>query len=80
MGPPYGAYDDACSKIGYRKGNKLAGLYNAGDCLVIFDTIGLALEAGLTATVVVDRPVIQHIMVKHGMNKNSVKIKSRIQT
>lgn len=43
-------------KIGYRKGNKLAGLYDAGDWLVRFDTIGPALEAGLPATVVVDRP------------------------
>merc|ERR1711933_478996 len=52
-------------KIGYRKGNKLAGLYDAGDWLVRFDTIGPAIEAGLPATVVVDRPVIQQIMVKH---------------
>lgn len=43
-------------KIGYRKGNKLAGLYDAGDWLVRFDTVGPALEAGLPATVVVDRP------------------------
>jgi len=27
-------------KIGYRKGNKLAGLYDRGDWLVRFDTIG----------------------------------------
>ena len=67
-------------KIGYRKGNKLAGLYDAGDWLVRFDTIGPALEAGLPATVVVDRPVIQQIMVKHGMPENAVRIKSRIQT
>jgi zeaxanthin epoxidase len=43
-------------KIGYKKGNKLAGLYDAGDWLVRFDTLGPALEAGLPATVVVDRP------------------------
>ena len=53
-------------KIGYKKGNKLAGLYDRGDWLVRFDTIGPALEAGLPATVVVDRPVIQQILVKHG--------------
>ena len=34
-------------KIGYRKGNKLAGLYDRGDWLVRFDTLGPALEAGL---------------------------------
>ena len=50
-------------KIGYRKGNKLAGLYDRGDWLVRFDTLGPALEAGLPATVVVDRPVIQQILV-----------------
>ena len=53
-------------KIGYRKGNKLAGLYDRGDWLVRFDTLGPAMEAGLPATVVVDRPVIQQILVKHG--------------
>jgi zeaxanthin epoxidase len=67
-------------KIGYRKGNKLAGLYDAGDWLVRFDTIGPALEAGLPATVVVDRPVIQQIMVKHGIPEGTVRIKSRVQT
>ena len=44
-------------KIGYRKGNKLAGLYDRGDWLVRFDTLGPALEAGLSPTVVVDRCV-----------------------
>ena len=34
------------AQIGYRKGNKLAGLYDRGDWLVRFDTIGPALEAG----------------------------------
>ena len=53
-------------KIGYKKGNKLAGLYDRGDWLVRFDTVGPALEAGLPPTVVVDRPVIQQILVKHG--------------
>lgn len=67
-------------KIGYRKGNKLAGLYDAGDWLVRFDTIGPALEAGLPATVVVDRPVIQQIMVKHGLPEGTVRIQSRIQS
>jgi len=65
-------------KIGYRKGNKLAGLYDAGDWLVRFDTVGPALEAGLPATVVVDRPVIQQILVKHGFPEGTVRIKSRI--
>ncbi|KAL7540004.1 hypothetical protein ACHAWF_006581 [Thalassiosira exigua] len=65
-------------KIGYRKGNKLAGLYDAGDWLVRFDTVGPALEAGLPATVVVDRPVIQQILVKHGFPEGTVRIKSRV--
>ena len=65
-------------KIGYRKGNKLAGLYDAGDWLVRFDTVGPALEKELPATVVVDRPVIQQIMVKHGIQEGTVRIKSRI--
>ena len=67
-------------KIGYRKGNKLAGLYDRGDWLVRFDTIGPALEAGLPATVVVDRPVIQQILVKHGFPEGTVRIKSRIES
>lgn len=67
-------------KIGYRRGNKLAGLYDAGDWLVRFDTIGPALEAGLPATVVVDRPVIQQIMVKYGIPEGTVRIKSRIDS
>lgn len=66
-------------KIGYRKGNKLAGLYDPGDWLVRFDTIGPALEAGLPATVVVDRPVIQQILVRHGFPAGTVRIKSRIE-
>jgi len=67
-------------KIGYRKGNKLAGLYDAGDWLVRFDTVGPAIEAGLPATVVVDRPVIQQIMIKHGLPEGTVRIQSRIQS
>lgn len=67
-------------KIGYKKGNKLAGLYDKGDWLVRFDTIGPALEKGLPATVVVDRPVIQQIFVKHGIPEGTVRISSRIQT
>lgn len=66
-------------KIGYRKGNKLAGLFDAGDWLVRFDTVGPALEAGLPATVVVDRPVIQQILVKYGFPEGTVRIKSRIE-
>ena len=58
-------------KIGYKKGNKLAGLYDRGDWLVRFDTVGPALEAGLPPTVVVDRPVIQQILVKHGFPSRS---------
>ena len=67
-------------KIGYSKGNKLAGLYDRGDWLVRFDTLGPALEAGLPATVVVDRPVIQQILVKHGFPEGTVRIKSRIES
>jgi len=67
-------------KIGYRKGNKLAGLYDRGDWLVRFDTIGPALEAGLPATVVVDRPVIQQILVKHGFPEGTVRIASRVES
>ena len=65
-------------KIGYRRGNKLAGLYNKGDWLVRFDTLGPAMEAGLPATVVVDRPVIQQIFVKHGFPADTVRIASRV--
>jgi len=67
-------------KIGYRKGNKLAGLYDRGDWLVRFDTLGPALEAGLSPTVVVDRPVIQQILVKHGFPQGTVRIKSRVES
>mmetsp|Transcript_31177 Transcript_31177/g.73625 ORF Transcript_31177/g.73625 Transcript_31177/m.73625 type:complete len:615 (-) Transcript_31177:412-2256(-) len=67
-------------KIGYRKGNKLAGLYDRGDWLVRFDTLGPALEAGLSPTVVVDRPVIQQILVKHGFPDGTVRIKSRVES
>lgn len=67
-------------KIGYRKGNKLAGLYDAGDWLVRFDTVGPAIEAGLPATVVLDRPVLQQILVKHGFPEGTVRIKSRVQS
>ena len=44
-----------------------------------FDTLGPALEAGLPATVVVDRPVIQQILVKHGFPDGTVRISSRIE-
>mmetsp|Transcript_16457 Transcript_16457/g.42653 ORF Transcript_16457/g.42653 Transcript_16457/m.42653 type:complete len:592 (-) Transcript_16457:124-1899(-) len=65
-------------KIGYDAGNALAGKYDKGDWLVRFDTVGPALEAGLTPTVVVDRPVIQQIFVKHGFPPGTVRIRSRI--
>ena len=67
-------------KIGYQKGVFL-GLgeqYEKGDWLVRFDTLQPALEAGLPATVVVDRPVIQQILLEHGIPEGTVRIKSRI--
>jgi hypothetical protein len=65
-------------KIGYAAGNALAGRYDKGDWLVRFDTVGPALEAGLPPTVVVDRPVIQQIFVRHGFPAETVRIKSRV--
>jgi len=68
-------------KIGYRKGVFL-GLgqqYEKGDWLVRFDTLQPALEAGLPATVVVDRPVIQQIFLRHGIPDGTVRIKSRVK-
>jgi len=65
-------------KIGYNKGNMLTGTYDKGDWLVRFDTLGPAMEAGLPATLVVDRPVIQQIMLKYGLNSADVRIDSRI--
>jgi zeaxanthin epoxidase len=67
-------------KIGYRKGVFL-GLgqqYEKGDWLVRFDTLQPALQAGLTPTVVVDRPVIQQILLNHGIPEGTVRIQSRI--
>lgn len=67
-------------KIGYKKGVFL-GLgqqYNKGDWLVRFDTLQPALQAGLPPTVVVDRPVIQQILLQHGVPPGTVRIKSRI--
>jgi len=67
-------------KIGYKKG-VFAGLgkqYEKGDWLVRFDTLQPALQAGLPATVVVDRPVIQQILMTHGIPEGTVRIKSRI--
>jgi zeaxanthin epoxidase len=67
-------------KIGYDKGVFL-GLgkqYQKGDWLVRFDTLKPALEAGLPPTVVVDRPVIQQILLQHGIPQGTVRIKSRI--
>ena len=68
-------------KIGYKKGVWL-GLgeqFEKGDWLVRFDTLQPALQAGLPATVVVDRPVIQQILLSHGMPDGTVRIKSRIK-
>lgn len=67
-------------KIGYKKGvfMGLGQQYEKGDWLVRFDTLQPALEAGLPATVVVDRPVIQQILLQHGIPQGTVRIKSRI--
>ena len=67
-------------KIGYKKGVflGLGKLYNKGDWLVQFDTLIPALQAGLPPTVVVDRPVIQQILLNHGLPEGTVRIKSRI--
>lgn len=68
-------------KIGYEKGVFL-GLgkqFEKGDWLVRFDTLQPALQAGLPATVVVDRPVIQQILMNHGIPDGTVRIKSRIK-
>ena len=67
-------------KIGYKKGVFL-GLgqqYEKGDWLVRFDTLQPALQAGLPATVVIDRPVIQQILLNYGIPEGTVRIKSRI--
>ena len=53
--------------------------YEKGDWLVRFDTLQPALDAGLPATVVVDRPVIQQILLNHGIPDGTVRIKSRIK-
>ena len=45
---------------------------------VRFDTLGPAMEAGLSPTVVVDRPVIQQIFLKHGLASGTVRINSRL--
>lgn len=67
-------------KIGYKKGVflGLGNQYEKGDWLVRFDTLQPALEAGLPATVVVDRPVIQQIFLRHGIPDGTVRIKSRV--
>jgi len=69
-------------KIGYRKGvfMGLGKQYEKGDWLVRFDTLQPALQAGLPATVVVDRPVIQQILLNHGIPEGTVRIKSRISS
>jgi len=68
-------------KIGYKKGVflNLGKQYEKGDWLVRFDTLQPALDAGLPATVVVDRPVIQQILLNHGIPDGTVRIKSRIK-
>jgi zeaxanthin epoxidase len=68
-------------KIGYKKGvfMNLGQQYEKGDWLVRFDTLQPALDAGLPATVVVDRPVIQQILMNHGIPDGTVRIKSRIK-
>lgn len=68
-------------KIGYEKGvfMGLGNQYEKGDWLVRFDTLQPALQAGLPATVVVDRPVIQQILLNHGIPDGTVRIKSRIK-
>lgn len=67
-------------KIGYKKGVflGLGKFYNKGDWLVQFDTLIPALQAGLPPTVVVDRPVIQQILLNHGLPEGTVRIQSRI--
>jgi zeaxanthin epoxidase len=67
-------------KIGYQKGvfMGLGQQYEKGDWLVRFDTLQPALQAGLHPTVVVDRPVIQQILLNHGIPEGTVRIKSRI--
>lgn len=68
-------------KIGYKKGVflGLGNQYEKGDWLVKFDTLQPALDAGLAPTRVVDRPVIQQILLKHGIPDGTVRIKSRIR-
>ena len=68
-------------KIGYKKGvfMGLGKQYEKGDWLVKFDTLQPALQAGLPPTVVVDRPVIQQILLNHGILDGTVRIKSRIK-
>jgi zeaxanthin epoxidase len=68
-------------KIGYQKGvfMGLGQKYNKGDWLVRFDTLQPALQAGLAPTVVVDRPVIQQILLNYGVPEGTVRIQSRIQ-
>jgi zeaxanthin epoxidase len=68
-------------KIGYKKGvfMGLGKQYEKGDWLVKFDTLQPALQAGLPPTVVVDRPVIQQILLNHGIPDGTVRIKSRIK-
>mgnify|MGYP000026221438 FL=1 len=68
-------------KIGYKKGvfGGLGPGYQKGDWLVRFDTLEPALEAGLTPTVVIDRPVLQQIILKYGLPPNTVRITSRVE-
>jgi len=68
-------------KIGYKKGvwGGLGAAYKKGDWLVRFDTLQPALQAGLAPTVVIDRPVLQQILLTHGIPANTVRIQSRIE-
>jgi len=69
-------------KIGYDKGVflGLGKYYHRGDWLVQFDTLIPALQAGLYPTVVIDRPVLQQILLQYGLPPhNCVRIQSRIQ-
>jgi zeaxanthin epoxidase len=68
-------------KIGYDKGVflGLGHVYHRGDWLVQFDTLQPALENGLYPTVVVDRPVIQQILLQYGLPPETVRIASRIE-
>ncbi|GMI21934.1 hypothetical protein TeGR_g8064, partial [Tetraparma gracilis] len=68
-------------KIGYEKGVflNLGPGYKKGDWLVRFDTLLPALKAGLPPTVVLDRPVLQQILLNHAVPAGCVRIRSRLR-